>query len=352
MPDYIQDLVLPRNINYYRFFVFIIIVFFTGCGKERSYKAGFYYWKTLFDLSETEQSQIGRSGSTRLYVRMMDIDWDTDRQEAVPVSPVLFRKRFPDSLRMIPVIFIVNNTLQNLHNKSIRLLASKIIRFTEAKVKQAGVQVFSEIQIDCDWTRTTKDNYFLLLRELDRQLPHKLISVTLRLHQYKNRSLGIPPADRVMLMCYNMGNLRKYGQHNSILNIPEMKRYLDAGQVEYPLPIDIALPIFRWTVVFRSKQYAGITRISPGEFENKLLFKKVKNSLYEVQRDIAEYGIRKRDELRYEAVTFDELKSVAQLISKSVKLQDSLNIVYYHLDDNLLNNYQNGQLEEIFHFFN
>lgn len=71
--------------------------------------------------------------------------------------------------------------------------------------------------MDCDWTPATKDRYFNFLREVKRQQPTVLLSVAVRLHQYRDRtSSGIPPADRGLLMCYNMAPVQERAPANAI----------------------------------------------------------------------------------------------------------------------------------------
>jgi len=211
-----------------------------------------------------------------------------DGVSPVPVSPILFKDKLPGAVQIVPVVFIVNNILKTLTRPQLKGLAGNILRFVNGKVVQAGKTSINELQIDCDWTATTRDNYFYLLNQLklNPQLNHKTLSATLRLHQLKNQvGSGIPPVDRVMLMCYNMGNLRKYGSQNSILELSELKKYLGNNISAYPLPADIGLPLFKWAVAFRNKEYAGISkRIKIVDLNNKNQFIFIGNNIYKAAR--------------------------------------------------------------------
>ncbi|AMR33995.1 hypothetical protein A0256_22370 [Mucilaginibacter sp. PAMC 26640] len=226
-----------------------------SCRRDRVINTSFYYWKTVYYTNKTEQKYFGALDCKKFYVRIMDVNYGDNG--IVPVSPVTFKTVLPDSVQLIPVVFIVNDVLKNQTNKQLDDLARKIIYYVNGRIKPSGKTSYSELQLDCDWTRTTRDSYFYLLKRIrtDSGLKNKKLSATLRLHQLKNqKSSGIPPVDRVMLMCYNMGNLRKYGHQNSILEQSELEKYAGNNLSEYPMPIDIGLPIFSWAVVFRQRQ--------------------------------------------------------------------------------------------------
>ena len=73
------------------------------------------------------------------------------------------------------------------------------------------------------------------------------LSATIRLHQVKYREeTGVPPVDYGVLMYYNMGHISAMGA-NSIYDRSTALRYLGKLR-EYPLPLDIALPMFAWGV--------------------------------------------------------------------------------------------------------
>ena len=55
-------------------------------------------------------------------------------------------------------------------------------------------------------------------------------------------------------MFYNTGNLDDAATENSILDTTVAEKYL-ARLSKYPLPLDVALPIFRWGIVFRDGQF-------------------------------------------------------------------------------------------------
>jgi len=326
----------------------LLLLLLSACKHERKVNTSFYYWKTIYKLNQREDSCLRQLHTRQLYVRIMDVDID-DHGEAVPVSPITFKESLPDTIKIVPVVFVVNDILRGMDTSHLEKLAAHIMGFVSAKVKQAGKSDYHELQIDCDWTATTRDNYFYLLKQLTkRTLPqHKILSVTLRLHQLKNKKTsGIPPVSRVMLMCYNMGNLRKYGTQNSILELGELRKYLNGNVNDYPLPMDVGLPLFSWAVAFRDRQYIGISKsLKITSLINKNQFKFMGKDLYETVTDLPEYGLKSGDEIRWESVSENDLDQTAAYVSPFIKT-DSLNIIYFHLDDALINAYTYAALKK------
>jgi hypothetical protein len=329
------------------FIALIVLLGLVSCHKSRVVNASFYYWKTVYDANATEERYFKALHCKKLYVRITDVD--NGDNGAVPVSPVTFKSLLPDSVQLIPVVFIVNNVLKKLNHNQLNDLAGKVIYYVKGRVKSSGNASFNELQIDCDWTRSTRDNYFYLLRQIKANagLKNKTLSVTLRLHQVKNqKSSGIPPADRVMLMCYNMGNLRKYGIQNSILEQTELEKYVGGNLSSYPIPVDVGLPVFSWAVVFRQKQYAGIAkRLHRENFNDQQTFKASGSSIYTLQKNLPQYGLLRGDEIRWEELSAEQLMSAANYIQKYIS-SNTVNVIYFHLDEPTLKHYTHETLEK------
>ncbi|HTD39487.1 MAG TPA: hypothetical protein VK671_02620 [Mucilaginibacter sp.] len=326
----------------------LLILLLASCKHPKKVSNSFYYWKTVYQNSAIQSNYLQHAHISRLYVRIMDVDF-TQGDIPAPVSPIVFKDHLPDTIKIVPVVFIVNNILKQMDTAQLKGLAGNIVPYVDTKIKQAGKKNYDELQIDCDWTATTRDNYFYLLRQLAKKtsVRHQTLSTTLRLHQLKNqKASGIPPVQRVMLMCYNMGNLRKYGDQNSILELSELKKYLWQNLSDYPIPIDVGLPLFSWAVAFRNKQYIGISKkLNLALLTNKNQFKFIGNNLYKAVIDLPEYGLLDGDEVRWESVSEKNLKLTAAYISPFIKA-DSLNIIYFHLDNDLINTYTYADLEK------
>jgi hypothetical protein len=223
------------------------------------------------------------------------------------------------------------------------------------KIKQAGKENFNELQLDCDWTQSSRDKFFYLLKYL-QELPDLkgiIVSSTLRLHQVKNTvTSGIPPVKKVTLMCYNMGNLRQFGNQNSILNQQDLNTYLGGTLRNYPMEMDIALPLFQWFVVFRNNSYIGISKyISEQDLNNTALFTHNPNSnLYILTIDLPKANLKKGDVVRFEKVTQNDLLQTAKFLRGELKGKKH-QIIFYHLDQATLANHGNAELQEIIRAF-
>ena len=116
---------------------------------------------------------------------------------------------------------------------------------------------FNEIQIDCDWTKYSKEKYFYLLKKI-KELSDKKLSCTLRLYPYKYPDImGVPPVDKATLMCYNLIKPLSQQNKNSILDIEELKKYLNEKKSS-PLHLDIVLPTFYWTQLYQNNQFVQL----------------------------------------------------------------------------------------------
>jgi len=329
----------------------ISVFFFLGCKQKSIVYPTFYYWKTDYQNKKEESAYLNQFKSNSLYVRIMDVDFNPDLQLPVPVSPIKFSDPIPKETDIIPVVFIVNQVFNKIDTNQTVVMADRIAKFVAAKVKQAGKPNYQELQIDCDWTKGTRNKYFKFLEQLKANplLKGKTISVTLRLHQVKNIvSSGVPPAEKAILMCYNMGNLRKYGEQNSILDQNEMDLYLKDYLGQYPIPLDVALPIFEWAVVFRNGQYAGISkRISQVQIDDKKLFKQRENSiLYDLLVDYPAAGLKKGDVVRWERISPEDLLATSKFLSRYLAPRDR-NLVFYHLDTDLLKHFTHEDLQKV-----
>jgi hypothetical protein len=328
-------------------YILFFIILLTACRQKRTVQPSFYYWRTVYQQNTVENNYLNKLKCEKLYVRIMDLDVNLSNA-IVPVAPINFKQQIPKHLEIVPVVFIVNNALIGQNTTQLKQLAYHISAFVKAKVQQAGQKDYQELQIDCDWTKTTRESYFVLLKQLKQLDQSKTLSSTLRLHQLKNQvSSGIPPVDKVLLMCYNMGNLRQYGTQNSILDPNEFAEYAGKNLQDYPLGIDVALPLFSWAVVFDHGNYAGISkRIKLADLQNPAMFTKAPNGLYHAKIDLPAFGIKKNVAVRYETSDINSIQKIAGHLSDNLS-EKSINLVYYHLDEQLLKNYQIHTLEKI-----
>lgn len=321
---------------------------------QRQVTRAFYYWKTIYNPTQYEQQRIQQLKAQHTYLRLCDIDWNHHSQQPYPVAVVRIPHATPIDRSIVPVMFITQATLNNVARNNINDLAQRIASLTNTLCTEAGINP-TEVQIDCDWTSTNKHTYFALLRAL-KQHPYmagKLLSCTIRMHQIKyTTSSGIPPADRGLLMCYNMGNTRKTGNHNSILDTKTAQQYL-SGIGSYPLPLDIALPLFSWTLQFRDTRFVGILRdINPEMVQNSNLFIVKNRNEYTCLKDTVwnGYEFRNGDQLRTEAVAPTDLEKIATYTAQRIKNRE-IRVIYFSCDSLTLSKYSTYELETVYNTY-
>lgn len=313
---------------------------------------GIYYWKTSYQPTKYERQKWDSCGIKRLYLHCFDVAWDKGQQKPIPVG--ILRNIKQERQAIIPVIFITQEVIRNLKPATTSGLATNINKLLEEQFQ--GLSLAAEVQMDCDWTENSREAYFSLLRQLRQQsfFRYKILSATIRMHQLKYRlRSGIPPVDKGLLMCYNMGDLKNPNTTNSIIDPPVAKRYLKDLK-SYPLQLDIALPIFSWVLQFRQGQFLGILRgMAPQDIHTVApLFKQQKESLYAVNRDTVfmGYDLRQGDALRTEQSHLESVERVAQFVAKNLD-QDSLSVVLFSSDSLSLSNYSAHALQALFNSF-
>lgn len=285
-----------------------------------------------------------------VYLRLFDVDTDPRATDAYPVGLVRMKRQADTLLQYVPVIFITQRTLHKLSPQRMQGLAHKIANLTEATCRDAGIEPH-EVQIDCDWTAGTREKYFHLLSALKKEpfLAGKTLSCTIRLYQVKyTTSSGIPPVDRGALMCYNVGNLKKPGTQNSILDAELAEKYLSHMDT-YPLSLDIALPLFSWSLLFRGGQFAGILRdVDVADIESSKLFGETEDRRYRSLYDTNWMGqsFAKGDMIRYETSEPLEILSVAKYTSQHVH-NDSLRVIFFSCDSLTLSKHSVHDLEKV-----
>ncbi len=309
----------------------------------------FYHWKSHYAPTDSELDYLRELQSQKLYVRFFDVVQEAG--EPVPVASLENDYSVNRNLEIIQVVYITNAAIKAVNEQDIPILAARIFKKIKTIHPRLSNSALKEIQIDCDWTNSSRQKYFQLLRNLRALLDQQKqrLSVTLRLHQYKNtESTGIPPADRVMLMFYNMGEVNEYEEVNSILNLGVAADYLHAPK-PYPLPMDIALPLFQWGCVFRDQKLVELSNnLSLEDLNDKLRFAQISDNRFRVIKStyLKGYFLYEGDEIRHESVSYDRLLSAGEMLA-SVKNADAFTAAFYHLDSLSLSRFTPGELNTV-----
>ena len=321
-----------------RWVLFLLVISVMGCEeREVTVIPSVFRWRNGHGLAGEEHQAMERNGVQRVYFKLLDIGWNP-ANGAHPVSSVAVpyewrdysREGGPwtDKVEFVPCIYITNTTFEKLDATGTEELVHNLLRKLrmECPVKLHGVL------LDCDWTPSTKDRFFQLTRSMNDSLRVPLIT-TIRLHQYADPGkTGVPPADRGMLMVYNVGRLQDRGHVNSIFDEPSATPYF-AHAKPYPLPLDVALPAFSWGAQFRKGRFQGILQEEQvDEALRRGLLHDPKDGLMQVIMEDNENlpDLHLGDEVRMERITPEHITEAAQLARHAVNC-DTVAIAFFEV---------------------
>lgn len=339
-------------------FLGILSLFLFSCkndNKVRNVERAFYYWKSDNSLNYATENKLSENKVTKVYVKFFEIDYS----EAIGNFPYDKLSSYgellngSENISVIPTIFIKNEIFKYNSEKELDILTENIIFLINKKYddKFKKKKPLNEIQIDCDWTKSTKDKYFYLLKKI-KEKSKKDISCTLRLYPYKYKEImGVPPVDKVMLMCYNLVKPLTNSNKNSILDIDELKSYLNKKR-EYPIHLDIALPVFSWSQLYQNNHFQKLITISSSEL--KTFTKEIKPMWYEVTKDTSlnwgEY-YRVADQIKCEEVSAKIMIDAINIIKTNVSLDETTTIALFDLDDSVFMKYNNEEISSFYSTF-
>lgn len=313
-----------------------------GCSKtaQQPLVPAFFYWETVFECSDSEYRLMDSLGCKKLYVKILDIGKNPETGEIEPYS----RTQIPDTLassglEIIPCIFITNEVFLNLSAEKTSWLAGRI---AEQCARQNLGEKSPAVLFDCDWTPSTQAAFFLFLEKMREKMPPGTrLEATIRLHQYKfPKKTGVPPVDRGMLMFYNTGDVDQESERNTIFHPEDALKYVDGAPKKYALPLDLALPLFSWGLVFREGE---LWKIIPGPLPLDSLRsggKFVENpspspfvaQLWEVQEGtfLGGHYLRPGDRLRL-STSAPKLIFNAAEIAQKLDLANDATLAFFHL---------------------
>lgn len=331
-----------------RFFLGSLFFLLFSCGKNDQPVTAFYYWKTIFKLSETETKVLEENKVSKLYIRYFDISLHPETQQPIPLSPIRFQQK-ADNFTIVPVVFIKNKVML-LPHLDVDDLAQKTFHFIEEINAKNTIQC-EEIQIDCDWTLKSKENYLKFI-EAFKKISKKKLSATIRLHQVKYfKKTKIPNVDSGVLMFYNMGEIAA-DSLNSIYSQKVAERYLQSLK-KYPLHLDVALPIYSWGVHIRNNKVIGLrSKINSKELEKDSHFEKVNSVFFKVKSSNYKNGVfyEENDLLKIEEIKPEDLKEMARDLDDNLA-ETPREIIFYDLDEFNLKNYEKNIFEQVISCF-
>lgn len=333
------------------FFALLVCSLLLSCSNKAEHvERAFYYWKSERGYSVDSEGEIALNvGVKKLYVKFFEVE-KNDVMGNIPVAKTSYFMPELDSLNLVPTVYIRNEVFKNCTNGSLDTLADNVNFLIDKYSNDYRFSNFKkpvEYQMDCDWTPSTKDNYFYFLKKI-KALSGKEISCTLRLYPYKYPDkMGVPPVDKAMLMCYNLINPLEDHSRNSIFDIDEFSAYLNTND-DYPLHLDIALPVYSWVQVYQNNHFTKVLYTNTKAIKSVL--KPDKPLWYNVERDtvINNFYLRRGDKVKVEEVTTETLQKAIEQIKKHVALDKNITVSLFHLDEQQLSRYSNEELKDFY----
>ena len=290
----------------------LCVLLITACQEVDRYSLetgnAVYYWRTDLRLDSTERAFLSDYHISKFYCRYFDVVM-SDAGEPKPNATISFSDTLPDSIEMIPTVYITEDCMHSDHDG----LAEKIVARIRQMNETHDIANVHEIQIDCDYTSKSRKRYYAFLEEVSRLwktgnsglsgdsrlYAHPTLSTTIRLHQL---SMQAPPVDYGALMVYNTGDPRKSEERNPILDYRDVYPYLKHLD-DYSLPLATAYPVFRWLRMVYGVRYEYTV-----EAEEVLRVKKaMEKERSDLSRLIITYHLDKDNIDRYKPDTYEEI---------------------------------------------
>lgn len=371
---------------------FLAIVLVSSTGVKPAVVRSFCYWKTNHDASSTDDSLAKSIKLNHMYVRFFDVDWNPYANEPLPVATIHSVNWDIEKIEITPSVFITNEVLLLANKNQLDSLANRIRKRVESvleeyKIEQAQEKAYQivqkkynssdrdhkiwlntdsvakiekqkiklnckEILVDCDWTEKSKKKYFYFLEKLKMNFPQYALSATIRLWQYKYRDkAGIPPVDNGLLMCYNLSSPADYKSTNSIGTSKEVEDYIVQGG--YKLPLNLALPLYSWSVVFRGNQFKGILSDYDAFEKDTVRFKRISPDHYLFQDDvlIGDTYFRNGDEIRTEKISDTEIKKIIGILKSKIVITDQTRVTFFSFDKKYINDYGTEAISSYYSLF-
>ncbi len=327
-----------------------------GCSQPQPAEGprAFYFWRTHLALSATEREALASLQVTRLFVHVFDVVRAPDGT-VQPVGMLTWADAHgvPADVEVVPTIFIREAVFRGASEGDPQALARKTWAAVSRIARGLDKQV-QELQLDCDWSDGSREGYFAFLRALhDVAGPQVRLSATIRLHQVKYRErTGVPPVERGMLMAYNMGTFDGDPAHRSIFDAEATAPYL-ARLSEYPLPLDVALPIWSWVLQVRQGHVVNLLQdVDPAELSSQSFLRPGADGQFTVESSSFFHGtlLRETDTLKPETVRVELTREASRLIVPKLAPHQRRTTALFELSDHSLQRHPVLTLRNLFLF--
>jgi len=136
----------------------------------------------------------------------------------------------------------------------------------------------------------------------------------------------------------------------SIFDLIEAEKYI-GNLDEYKLPLDIALPIYGWGVVFSAQKFRLIiNNLYNRDLAKNKDFEEIQSNYFKAikRTEINGYQIDKNEIIRIEDSNMDEIIKFSEKINMNCKY---FSVVLFHLDEKVINKLKNHEAEKIYTHF-
>jgi len=171
-------------------------------------------------------------------------------------------------------------------------------------------------------------------------------------YKYKEKA-GVPPVDKCLLMCYSITDTKDINQTNSIATYNTIKPYFVNSS--YSLPLDVALPIYRWAVLFRNGQFKNlISNIYRLDYQHDTsVYQKIAENRYVFKTDtvIGDVYLRYGDEIRIEQLSDNELSKIVDLVQSKININTGTRISFFSWDTTYIKQYGIENIKKYYNQF-
>ncbi|MEE2954240.1 MAG: hypothetical protein VX347_03615, partial [Bacteroidota bacterium] len=157
-----------------RRFLIGCILFCFGCQPNTSFEYSTYWWKHSTQLSQQQKDFLIKNKIKKVYLKIFDLKWN-EHNNTISL-PKVHTKFEQENVKVYPVIYIENKLFLNFDLDTILKL---ITHNVDLVVENGIIENTNNLQVDCDWTISTKEKYFNLLILLSNYIEH--LSATIRL---------------------------------------------------------------------------------------------------------------------------------------------------------------------------
>ena len=303
-------------------------------------RRAFYYWRTTFALTDVERRALADLRVDRIYLRAFDVVWDGAPKLA---GQLVVQTPLPEGIEIVPVVFIRAEALEHGRIAEIAQQLAMELRALQLPTR--------ELQLDCDWTDRTRDAFFALIAEVRKNLPGVVLSATIRLHQVKFRErTGVPPVERGMLMFYNMGTFSADPEARVIFDADSASKYVERIST-YPLPLDVALPIWSWVLQVRDGRVVDLLQSTDPAELPALDFLRADGDHFVATRTAFLHGVllREGDVLKVEVTGPAEARLAADMVARHLPpVESPRTVTLFDLSEKNLARYGTQALAEIY----